>query len=253
MWKKQLLKLSPQAKIALDNNLKGVSTPFNLSVKGTKIGVHNWSHGTEAKSGKYLSPENAVKAFIKKLTDYSDPNRPNGEQDVVLIMVTASDIDVFIAQLERVSILLPEPTFKQALDYAKSAKTLQDTKMVKTPTISSPAFANAADITPGSARTMQSIMRNAQSMANAAKSGNPMQAIQRLLQMKAQREQQNAAKLNQLLTAQAQIYAFTERGFLESATTKMHLNLPDAGNVFTACVMFVGGNLSSLKDMLNDN
>ncbi|RRN04752.1 hypothetical protein EIM44_04760 [Bibersteinia trehalosi] len=252
MWKKQLLKLSPQAKIALDNNLKGVLTPFSLSVKGTKIGAHNWSHGIKEQSGKYLSPENAVKAFTKKLTDYSDPNRPNGVQDVVLIMVTANDIDVFISQLERVSILLPEPTFKQAIDYAKSAKSLQDTKMVKTPTISSPAFSNNADITPGSARTMQSIMRNAQSMATAAKASNPMQAIQKLLKAKQQREQQNEVKVNQLLTTQVQIYSFADSGYLETAATKMHLNLPDASNVFTACVMFIGNNLMPIKDMLND-
>lgn len=252
MWKKQLLKLSPQAKTALDNNLKGVVTPFSLSVTGTKIGVHNWSHGITENSNRYLSPENAVKVFLQKLTDYSDPNRPQGKQDTLLIMVTSSDIDVFIDQLERVSLLLPEPTFKQALDYAKSSKTLQETKMVKTPMITSPAFCSTADITPSSARTMQSIIRNAQSMASAATSGNPLQAIQKLIAMKAEREQRNEAKVNQLLTAQAQVYAFHSFGYLESAASKINLNLPNASNVFTACIMFVGNNLTAIKEMLND-
>ena len=63
-----------------------------------------------------------MKALAAKLVDYADSNRPKGVQDVVVIMVTSSNIDQFIAELENVRELLPEPTFKQALDYAKSSK-----------------------------------------------------------------------------------------------------------------------------------
>ena len=67
MWQKQKLKLSPQAKTTLQNAQKGIISPFSLSVSGTKLGVHNWSHGIKEKSNHYLSPENAVKALAIRI------------------------------------------------------------------------------------------------------------------------------------------------------------------------------------------
>ena len=253
MWKKQLLKLSPQAKNTLEQAQKGIISPFSLSVKGTKLGVHNWTHGIEEKSNRYLSPENAVKALAVKLTDYNDPNRPLGVQDIVVIMVTASDIDSFMQALDNVRALLPEPTFKQAFDYAKASKDLQVSKMVKTPTISSPAFAGGADITPGSNRIMQSILRNATSAAVAAQTGDPSAAIAALVQAKQARERQNQQQVTKLLNASAQVYAFTAVDLLDRVETNIKQDVPSAANVFTACVMFIGDDLTPIREMLNDN
>lgn len=250
MWKKQLLKISPQAKTALDNNLKGVSTPFDLSVKGTKIGVHNWSHGIATRTGKYLSPENAVKAYIAKLLDYNDINRPKGVQDIVLIMVTATNSEAFIANIENIATLLPEPVFRQALDYAKASATIEQTKMVKTPAMAYPAFAKESDITPQSARTLQGVLRNAVAIATTSTAGNINDVINRLKGQKAERERKNQEKTDRLLATVAQAYVFIDRG--ELAEVAMHLknNLPDSGHIFTACVMFIGKDLSNLKGMI---
>lgn len=252
MWKKQLLKLSPQARKTLDDAQKGIISPFSLSASGTKIGVHNWTHGIEEKSNRYLSPENAVKALAAKLIDYSDPNRPKGRQEVIAIMITSGNIEQFIHDLEKVRSLLPEPCFKQAYDYAKSSKDLQQTKMTKTPTIAHPAFCNAADITPGSNRIMQGILRNAVAGANAIKTGDPSAVIQNLLKAKDAREQENKKKVNDLLVAEVQVWAFTENDLLEVAEAKMRINVPSAENVFTACLMYVGSDLSAIRGMLNE-
>lgn len=252
MWKKQQLKLSPQAQKTLDDAQKGIISPFSLSVSGTKIGVHNWTHGIEEKSNRYLSPENAVKALAAKLVDYGDPNRPKGRQDVIAIMVTSGNIEQFIADLDKVRVLLPEPCFKQAYDYAKSSKDLQQTKMTKTSTIASPAFGNGADITPGSNRIMQSILRNAVAGAHAIKTGDPSAVIQNLLKMKAEREQQNKKQVDELLKTQVQVWAFSASDLLEIAEAKMRINVPSAENVFTACVMYVGAELGAIRGMLND-
>lgn len=251
MWQQQKLKLSPQAKTTLQNAQKGIISPFSLSVSGTKLGVHNWSHGIKEKSNHYLSPENAVKALAAKLVDYADPNRPKGVQDVVAVMVTSSNIETFIAELEKVRELLPEPTFKQALDYAKSSKDLQTTKMVKTPTMASPAFSNGADITPGSARTLQSILRNATATAVAAQTKDPMAAIEALKKAKAERDKANNAKVEKMLQTSANVHAFSVSDLLEVAEAKIKLNVPHAGNVFTACVMFIGTDLTNIKGMLH--
>ena len=251
MWQQQKLKLSPQAKTTLQNVQKGIISPFSLSVSGTKLGVHNWSHGIKEKSNHYLSPENAVKALAAKLVDYADPNRPKGRQDVVAIMVTSPNIEQFIAELENVRELLPEPTFKQALDYAKSSKDLQTTKMVKTPTMANPSFCNNADITPGSARTMQSILRNATSAVVAAQTKDPMAAIEALKAAKKERDKQNNEKVEKMLNTSANVYAFSASDFLDIAEAQIKLNIPAAGNVFTACVMFIGADLTNIKEMLH--
>lgn len=252
MWKKQQLKLSPQAKKTLDDAQKGIISPFSLSVSGTKIGVHNWTHGIEEKSNRYLSPENAVKALAAKLVDYGDPNRPKGRQDVIVVMVTSGNIEQFIADLDKVRVLLPEPCFKQAYDYAKSSKDLQQTKMTKTPTIASPAFGNVADITPGSGRVMQSVLRNAIAGANATRTGDPTAAIEKLRKMKAEREKENKKQVDDLLKTTVQVYAFTAEDLLEIAEAKIKINVPSAQNVFTACVMYIGNDLSAIRGMLND-
>lgn len=247
MWQQKKLKVSEQVENALVNGQS-----LKLSVQGTKIGVHNWTHGIEEKSNRYLSPENAVKVFADKLLDYSDPNRPKNRQDIIAIMVTSSDIDEFILHLESVQVLLPEHCFQQALDYAKSSKSLADTKMIKTPTIASPAFANSADITPGSNRSLQSILRNVSSIAVSAQTGDPMIAIQNLMQLKQQREQQNQQKVQQIMTAQGAVYAFSVKDFLETAQAKIQLNIPPSSNIFTACVLYIGNDLSPIRGMLYD-
>lgn len=250
MWKKQTLQHSPTVRHSLEANLRGEVSPFNLSAFGVKIGVHNWSHGIEEKSNKYLSPENAVKVFMQKLNDGADSNRPQGEQDVVAVMVATSDIDSFISTLEQVAILLPEPVFKQAYDYAKSSKSLADTKMVKTPQITHPAFAKPADITPQSARELQGIMRNVAS--SAVSGGDPTAIIEQLKQRKAERQAQNQQRIEKLLNASAQVYGFTARGFLPEIAASMNKNVPNASHIFTACICFIGDDLSNIRGMMRD-
>lgn len=252
MWKQQRLQHSPQARAALAANMRGEASPFNLSATGVKIGAHNWTHGIEERSNKYLSPENAVKVFVKKLTDYADPNLPKGEQDIVCVMVTAQEIDSFIATIENVAVLLPEPVFKQACDYAKSSKSLNDTKMVKTPQITSPAFAKEADITPQSSRMLQSIMRNSASAAQSGVAGDPLAKIEALKAVKARREAENQQKVEKLLNAQATVYGFSAHGEPAQIALELEKNLPNGTHIFTACVCFIGKDLNTIRGMLND-
>lgn len=250
MWQKQKLQHSPKAKTALEANLRGEQSPFNLSIKGLRIGVHNWTHGIETKSGHYLSPENANKAFIAKMTDYADPNRPKGELDVVCIMVTSTSIDDFIATLDKVMELLPDPTFKQAHSYAKSHRDLATTKMIKTPQISSPAFGQEADITPNSGRALQAVMRNV-TVGNVL-SGDPFSVIEQMQKRKAERQAENQQKVAKLLSASANVYAFMHRGLLDVVATTLQHNTPPANHIFTASVCFIGSDLSQLKEMLQN-
>lgn len=252
MWQRYQLQHNRKVQQSLAANLRGEISPFDLSVSGIKIGVHNWSHGITEKTNKYLSPENAARVFQQKLQDNADPNRPKGAQEVVGIMVASADIDGFIATLEQVAILLPEPTFKQAYDYAKSSKTLADTRMVKTPPIVSPAFAKPGDITPQSSREMQSVMRNVIAGAGSASGGDPAAVITQLQAVKARRKAENQQKVAKILSANATVFGFKRRGSLDELALMMGKNVPDARHVFTAAVCFIGQNLTNLAEMLHD-
>ncbi|MEE6086755.1 hypothetical protein [Avibacterium paragallinarum] len=248
MWKKQQLQLPPQTKTALQNVQKGITSPFSLSVQGTKLGVHNWTHGIREDSGRYLSPENAVKVIQAKFTDYSDPHRPKGEVQCVAIMITAAKIADFITALENAAVLLPYPEFKQALDYAKSQQTLSDSKMIKMPTIGNPSFLPSADITPQSARTLQAVMRNAN--ATASQNLDPMAMLAELKAKKAEREQKNQEKTTALLNASVEAYCYTKKAHLEQIALEINQHIPNASNIFTALLVFIGEDLTNLKEMM---
>ena len=70
--------------------------------------------------------------------------------------------------------------------------------------------------------------------------------------MKAEREQQNKKQVEELLKAEVRVWAFMANDLLEIAEAKMRINVPSAENVFTACLMYVGSDLSAIKGMLND-
>lgn len=224
------------------------ATPPDYRVQGIKIGVHNWTHGIETPSGFYLTPENACKAFIGKLEDTADPNRPRGNQDVLLIMVASREISEFQREIERVATILPEPAFKQAYDYAKASETLAETKMIKTPPIASPAFAKPSDITPQSGRVLQNLANQSKPQTPA---GDVFGIINQLKARKAQQAVENQQKVAKIMNTSAQVYAFSQRGELAEVATRLLQNVPSADHIFTACVCFIGENLTTLKGMLH--
>ncbi|MFD0966254.1 hypothetical protein ACFQ02_05230 [Seminibacterium arietis] len=250
-WQQKTLKLNQKAEQALKDNLNGKPTACNLTLKGIKMGVHNWTHGIEEKSNRYLSPENAVKALKAKLTDHADPNLPQSAVQIVAIMVTSPSLDDFITACEQVQILLPEPVFKQAYDYAKASRTLQDSKMIKTPTIASPAFSKPADITPQTSRQLQGILRNAQAVATASQAADPFTALAKLKEAKKARDQQNQQQVQKLLATSVKVYTFQGDGMAASAV-QIEKNIPTSQHIFTACLMFIGEDLTNIKGMLHD-
>lgn len=249
MWRLATLQLNQDTKEKLKQIQSGKAKQVNLSAAGTKLGVHNWTHGSKTKDGRYLSPQNAIKAIADKFVDKSDTNRPAGSVDVVGIMITTQNIDDFIAQLEQAAVLLPDPVFKQSYDYAKSQKDLATTKMIKTPTVGYPAFSPGADITPQSAQTLNGIMRNANAVAMAVR-GDPSTLIKNLLQKKQQREAENKQKLDKLLSTKAQVYAFCETGELAQIALRLNSGAPSSEYIFTALIVYVGADLSNIRGMI---
>ncbi|MFC0973998.1 hypothetical protein ACFGY8_04385 [Pasteurella multocida] len=249
-WQLKKLSLPSTAKQALRDNLEGRATPFSLSIRGTKIGMHNWTHGIEEKSNRYLSPVNAIKALQTKLADYQDGNRPTGVCDVVIFMLSSNNDVDFIAQLENVAVLMPDPVFKQALDYAKAHKDLAQSKMVKTLPLSHPAFGKNADITPQSGRVLNGIMRNAQALNES--SPDPFAVIEQLKAKKAEKQAEQQKQVKKLLASAVNIQAFLARGLLDEVALSLMDNLINGGHSFTALLCFIGEDLSPLRGMLHE-
>lgn len=245
MWQARTLQHSETVRHFFENG--GESTPPNFSVQGVKIGVHNWTHGINTPSGRYLSPENAVKAISAKLSDGNDSNRPSGEMQSVLIMVTAPTVQAFKAEIEKVALILPEPIFKQAFDYAKSSEILQTEKMIKTPPIFSPAFPGVGDITPASGRTLQNFAKN-----NKTEDSDPFQAIAQLKQRKAEKESEERQKALKILNTKASVFAFEDSGELGVIAENLIKNIPNNDYVFTAIICFIGPDLRAIKDLLRN-
>lgn len=249
-WQLKKLCLPAVAKQALVDNLEGRATPFSLSIRGIKIGMHNWTHGIEEKSNRYLSPVNAVKALQAKLADYQDANRPSSVCDVVILMLSSNNDVDFIAQLEDVAVLMPDPVFNQALDYAKAHKDLAQSKMVKTLPLSHPAFGKNADITPQSGRVLNSIMRNAQALNE--QSSDPFAVIEQLKAKKTEKQAEQQKQVKKLLSSAVNIQAFLAHGLLDEVALSLMDNLANAGHSFTALLCFIGDDLSQLRGMLNE-
>ena len=76
--------------------------------------------------------------------------------------------------------------------------------------------------------------------------------IEALKAAKKERDKANNEKVEKMLNTSANVYAFSVSDYLEVAETKIKLNVPTAGNVFTTCVMFIGTDLTNIRGMLQN-
>lgn len=219
----------------------------SFSFKGSKFAVHNWTHGKTEASGKFLSPENAMRAVQSKFSDYDDPNRPQEAVDAVLLLVTDTNVGNFIQRLEALALLLNYSEVKQALAYAKGSQTLEASKMTRPQTIRYPNFSQGADLTPPIGRMMNALQSSTPSATN------PPDPFALIAQLKAQKQAKAEAQAKQqkaLANVKATVWAFADRGFLDMLAERLFDNLPTAENVYSFALVFVGENLQPLKAML---
>ncbi|MEX4017394.1 hypothetical protein MZA95_06935, partial [Haemophilus influenzae] len=94
--------------------------------------------------------------------------------------------------------------------------------------------------------------RNATSAAVAEQTKDPMAMIEALKAAKKERDKANNEKVEKMLNTSANVYAFVVSDYLEIAESKMKVNVPKSSNVFTACVMFIGSDLTNIRGMLQN-
>lgn len=247
MWKKATLALPASA---LEKMTGGSNAPFSLAVTGQKIAVHNWTHGKTEQSGRYLSPENAVKAVSAKFNDYADPHRPQGVVQAVVFLITSTSGEVFIQQLEAMGGILDYSEVKQALSYATASQRLEAEKMVKMPTIAFPSFATGADLTPSGGRALNNAVNASLEEAGGKMPADPFAVIAKLKAQKAEKAKARAEQAKKLTQSKAEVWAFVGDGLLDEIALTLFDNLPTSENVFSFMLAFVGEDLSGLKMLL---
>lgn len=213
------------------------------------VAAHPWVYGLGQQTGNgvYLSPANAVAWLAEKLASLT------GSADVVIFMVTGQTHDEFMAYLDPLAALFPAPAFTQVSRLARSAAELATVKMQK-PAKALNGLPAAIPLSVPTTRTMGSAAAVASAAASGSLSLTGLKAS--LADFTAQRSallSGIADAAGELAAKSASAWVFTASG--EGATMVRELinDIPAVSSVFSAAIMLVGSDLSSVREMIHDS
>lgn len=232
-WRKSLMKMSP--------TMSGLTCSM--------IPAHPFIYGLGQKTdtGCYLSPTNAIKHITKKLSGAA-------ETEIVVMMVCAKSQVEFMSLLQLFSSVFPLPVFSQVERMAKTAESLQVTKM-QLPGKQFGGLPNPQALSTSSSRTTINAQLIEQAK-NSASSASGIDAMKSAMSgFKSTRE--NALKdisnaLTGLLGKSVVIWSFTGKGTGDYLAEQLQKDIPEPDAVFTLAILFAGSELSALKGMLHD-
>ncbi|MBL4830897.1 MAG: hypothetical protein JKY55_13565 [Aliivibrio sp.] len=120
----------------------------SLLSTGTVITVspYTFDVGTTLESGRYLNPQTAVATLAGKLRDHSDKHRPNGNLNVIALMVSASQLGTFAAQLADLVSVFTLPDWGQVARQANALTTNEIDKFHQPAAIVQPRFKPGAQL-----------------------------------------------------------------------------------------------------------
>ncbi|MEI9788374.1 hypothetical protein V5094_11925 [Moellerella wisconsensis] len=232
-WRKSLMKMSP--------TLSGLTCSM--------VHAHPFVYGLgqKADTGSYLSPSNAINHITKKLSGAA-------ETEIVVMMICAKTQREFMTLLQLFSTVLPLPVFSQVERMAKTAESLQTTKM-QLPAQQFGGLPKPQALSTSSSRATI----NAQLIEQAKNSASSESGIDMMKSamsgFKSARE--NALKeidnkLNELLGKSVDIWSFTGKGTGDYLAEQLKKDIPEPDAVLTLATLFAGSELSALKGMLHD-
>jgi uncharacterized coiled-coil protein SlyX len=197
----------------------------SLLSKGAVLSVspYQFQVGNAVESGAYLNPQAAVKALAEKLRDLSDANRPTGHLSAVAVMLTASSLTSFAAQLAELTNVLSLPDWCQVARQAKAMSTNEVDKLHQPASIVQPRFKPTANITTASFNQYLSC-QGAQIASLESLASDSTNVIDKLSALAAKREQQLSqisAQINALKTLSGSVYSFALSGTPESIASQL--------------------------------
>lgn len=227
-------------KLLLPQGVFGVDCSVNAA--------HPWVYGLgqQTANGVYLSPANAVAWLAEKLASLTD------SADVVVFMVAGQSFDEFVSNLDPLTAVFPAPAFTQVSRLARSAAELATVKMQK-PAKAVNGLSDAVALSVPTTRTMGSAAAVASAAASGALSLAGLKAS--LADFTAQREAllsdlANAA--GELAAKSASAWVFTATGNGATLARELLTDIPAASSIYSAAIMLVGSDLSSIRGMIHD-
>ncbi|KUQ05632.1 hypothetical protein AWI07_03685 [Enterobacter roggenkampii] len=210
--------------------------------------AHPWVYGLgqQTANGVYLSPANAVAWLAEKLASLTE------QAEVVIFMVTGQSHDEFMASLDPLTAVFPAPAFTQVLRLARSAAELTTVKMQK-PAKAVNGLSDAVALSVPTTRTMGSAAAVASAAASGAMSLAGLKAS--LADFTAQREallSGIADAAGELAAKSASAWVFTATGNGATLARELLTDIPAASSIYSAAIMLVGSDLSSIRGMIHD-
>lgn len=213
------------------------------------VAAHPWVYGLGQITGNgfYLSPVNAVAWLSEKLIGLPE------EKDVVILMVAGQAHDDFMANLDQLTAVFPAPVFTQVSRLARSAAELAVEKMQKP----AKAMNGLPDTIPLSVPTTRT-MSSAAAVASAANAG--VQSLSGLKASLASFTMQRSELLSgiadtagELAGKSANAWVFTSTGAGATIALQLLKDVPVASSIYSAAIMLVGSDLSSIRGMIHDS
>ncbi|AEY01468.1 hypothetical protein GU3_08560 [Oceanimonas sp. GK1] len=226
-------------------------------VSGQRLTVTPYDHdvGSREESGHYLAPGNAAKRLADKLQDSADPHRPQGQLQVLGLLVTAATLGEFANALESLTRVLPIPELCTCARRARARAELQHAQTrMQTPTTGItpkwvPGRHNVAPLRP-TAAALGAQLAQLESLAGDAQS--PVAKLTALAAKRAgwiSQQQQALAELKAGLNGS--LYALQASGTPATVAASLTGGLPGYERAHTAAVLLASDQpLTFFKELL---
>lgn len=239
--------------MARETTMKWQRKKFTLAGRLTNINcslltLHPFIYGVGkvTATGSYLSPTNAINHLAQKL-------QGAGEVDIVVIMICARTHAEFISAIQAFSHVLPLPVFSQVERMAKTAESLNITKMQ----IPAKVLAGIPEPQTLSTRHSRTVINTGliEQAKNEASSGASISGLLSYAKSFAENRknllQSMADSLDQLLKASVDVWVFQGKGNGLELADKMRKEIPEQDAVYTLATLFAG-DINAIKGMIHD-
>lgn len=222
--------------------------PANLApVNCSTVAVHPWAFGVgqTERAGSFLSPANAINTLASRLAG-ADSN-----QDVVVLLVTATTLGQFITLLTTAAEVFPIPALTQVQRRAKAALSLDASKMqIPARPGGLPASAPLSVATTRMASGAQALQKAISDTAAGSSSEAIGTALAAFSQQRAAILAEAMSGLEQLQGASVPVWSLAVEGNTQTAIAEMKKEIPDSQAIFSLALLFVGADLAPLRAMV---
>ncbi|MDA6443236.1 hypothetical protein OSK64_23775 [Escherichia coli] len=221
--------------------------PHPINITSSMICFHPWSvnTGNTTPSGRYLSPDNAVSALLPYLTE-------NTQKDVVAMLFCAPSVAEFLSLARQFSGAFPLPEIGRMSRMISSQLSLTISRM-QIPARPVTSLPEPIMLSTQTTRSMSLAATIAQAATPAATSPETLSSELRQFANARDKALQEIADQQAALRQKfCPVWRFCYKGVLSQAAALIQKNIPHPEWVFTAAMLFVGDDLSSLREALHD-